>query len=267
MSEGVIRVWRAEEVPDVVARPMRTVEGPTALPVRYPDPVEGGRVRPPTAAELEALQLAIETEARESGHSEGLAQGRAEGHTEGVRQGYEEGYRAGLAAGQETGEAAAREAGEAEWTPRIARLQGMLDLLAQPLQAVDEQVQEELLHLAVVLAQQLYRRALHLDHAAVVGVVREAMALLPSAALEPQVHLHPEDIEIVAPHLKPAEQRRWALIPDPGLERGGCVVESANTRIDATVQARLTALAAGMLVGQRAEDASEAAGGGEVPAP
>jgi len=67
------------------------------------------------------------------------------------------------------------------------------------------------------------------------------------------------------------EELRWRIVEEPTLTRGGCRVESEDSRIDATVEARLGALIARALGGEREEDAAPAgtetaaAGSGTVP--
>jgi len=54
-----------------------------------------------------------------------------------------------------------------------------------------------------------------------------------------RLRLHPDDLALVQPHLDddPAA-RRWRLQADPGMERGGCVAETALGNIDASLQTR-----------------------------
>jgi flagellar assembly protein FliH len=49
----------------------------------------------------------------------------------------------------------------------------------------------------------------------------------------------------------------WRWIEDPTLSRGGCRVETANTLIDASVEARLESVINKLLGGERTDDNAE----------
>ena len=159
------------------------------------------------------------------------------------RRAYEEGFargqREGLAAGAET----------------VARLQALLRALEAPLADLVPELEESLLLLAKALARQLVRRELKQDPAQVVGVVRDAVAALPGAARDIRVHLHPEDAALLRELLAPEQgESPWRLVDDPCLSRGDCRVETETSRIDATLEQRLTAIVTQALGGDREED-------------
>ncbi len=176
--------------------------------------------KPPTAEEIEAI--------RQAAHAEGLEAGRREG----------------LAAGQ------------AEINARAQRLEQIILEFAEPLRLVDERVEGELVELVIAIAQQIIRRQLAIDPGEVVGLVREALAALPAAARRIQVFLHPEDAALVREALEMGsdEERRWRIVEDPMLSRGGCRLSSEHSQIDATVEKRLNAVIAELLGGARRDD-------------
>jgi flagellar assembly protein FliH len=157
----------------------------------------------------------------------GLADLQAEAHKEAFEQGLSEG----------------REAGRAEVRAVVERLSGMFHDLAKPFEILDEEVERELLTLAMALARQIVRRELKTDPTQIIGVFREAIAALPVAAREVRVHLHPEDAAVVRQHLAPTEnERAWAIVEDPVMARGGCQVVTTTSRIDARLETRLGAI-------------------------
>jgi len=115
----------------------------------------------------------------------------------------------------------------------------------------------------MTVARHLVRRELKTDSGVVVSVVREAVALLPASVRRIRVFLHPEDAGLVRQALSVSsddgDELRWRIIEEPTLTRGGCRVESEDSRIDATVEARLGALIARALGGEREEDAASPA--------
>ena len=85
--------------------------------------------------------------------------------------------------------------------------------------------------------------------------VRDTMQHLPVAARNPRIRMHPDDIEIVESALVIGEESRsWRLQPDPLITRGSCVVETDASRIDASVESRLSAIISKMFGGEREGD-------------
>ncbi|MGA2709069.1 MAG: flagellar assembly protein FliH [Steroidobacteraceae bacterium] len=157
---------------------------------------------------------------------------------------YKEAFEQGLAEG--------REAGQKEARVQVERLAGMFFDLAKPFEVLDEEVERELLTLAMALARQIVRRELKTDPTQIIGIIREAIAALPVAAREVRVHLHPEDAAVVRVHLAPTEsERAWAIVEDPVMARGGCQVTTSTSRIDARLETRLGAILSELLGTER----------------
>src|SRR5690242_2327476 len=136
---------------------------------------------------------------------------------------------------------------------RVKRLDAALHLLARPLEQLDADIESELAQLALAIGKQLARRELRIEPAQVIAILRESLALLPAAAREVRVHLHPEDAATVREHLTtPATERAWTIVEDPTLSRGGCVIHSQSSRIDARLESRIAAVAASTLGDERA---------------
>lgn len=141
---------------------------------------------------------------------------------------------------------------------RIKRLDTALQLLSRPFQQLDAEIENELAQLALGVGKQIARRELHIDPTQVIAILRESLALLPIAAREVRVHLHPEDAATVREHLTaPAADRAWTIVEDPTLSRGGCVIQSQSSRIDARLEARIAAVAASALGDERAATREE----------
>lgn len=153
------------------------------------------------------------------------------------------GYEAGMArARAETG------AQLAALGERVKRLDAALHLLSRPLEQLDADIEGELAQLALSIGKQLARRELRIEPAQVIAILRESLALLPAAARKVRVHLHPEDAATVREHLTaPGAERAWTIAEDPTLSRGGCVIHSQSSRIDARLEARIAAIATSAL--------------------
>jgi len=148
---------------------------------------------------------------------------------------YEEAWKKGLADGVQAGEAAAKE--------RVDRLDQLLVAMARPFDQLDEQIEKQLVELAMTAVRQLFRREISQEPTHVIGVVREAIQLLPIASSNVQVHLHPDDAAIVREFLSPADgEPAWVIVEDPLSSKGGCQVTTDNSQIDASAESRLNAL-------------------------
>jgi flagellar assembly protein FliH len=99
----------------------------------------------------------------------------------------------------------------------------------------------------------MVRRELKTDPAQVIAVIRESVARLPASARDVRVHLHPEDAAVVRDALAtPANDRAWSIIEDPALARGGCVVRTDISQIDAKLESRLNAVVSAAFGDERA---------------
>ncbi len=164
-----------------------------------------------------------------------------------LQQAEARGYEAGFARAQ--AEVSARTAALDE---RVKRLDEALRLLARPFSQLDAQVERELVQLALAVGRHLARRELRVEPTQVIAIVREALAQLPATAREVRVHLHPEDAAVMRERLSaPAAERVWTLVEDPTLSRGGCLVQSEASRIDARFESRVAAIAASTMGDER----------------
>jgi len=175
--------------------------------------VAGQRPRPVTAEELDDIARAAWDEGHAKGHADGLAAAAAETQRR-----------------LDTLDA------------RIARVGDILAVLARPLAELDAEVEAQLAQLALTVAGHLVRRELRTDPAQVIGILRHAVSLLPAAAREVRVHLHPDDAALVNEKLAaPASERAWSVVEDPVMARGGCRVSAGSSQIDARLESRLKA--------------------------
>lgn len=156
--------------------------------------------------------------------------------------------------GFEQGRTAGMEAGTSELAVRIEAVERILDALARPLEDLDHRVEEELLALVQAVVRQLVRRELQHDPGHLIGIIRDGLAALPLAAGDVVVRLHPTDAEAIRERLADAaDNRAWRLETDPLLERGGCLITSPRSNIDARLEARLARVIAGLLEDERGE--------------
>ena len=166
------------------------------------------------------------------------------------QQGYDEGF----AKGRQEGVAA----GEANLNQQASNLAQVIGQLSQPLAELDDVVVDELVTLAMTIAKHMVRREIKTNPGEIVAVVREAVAVLPTTSRTIKVYLHPEDAALLKESLSISEQGRWELIDDPSLTRGGCRLETEHAELDASIEARLAAVVAELMGGEREGDHANA---------
>jgi flagellar assembly protein FliH len=192
-----------------------------AVGVVVPIAVANEHEAPITAAAIEEIQRQAYDEAFALGRREGLEQGRRHMQTQ------------------------------------AERLAAIIELLDEPLRALDACVVDEVMSLVMVVARHVVRRELKTDPGQIVAVVQQAAAALPVAARGVRLILHPDDAAIVHEAFSAegdAPRGGWQIVQDPSLMRGGCRVETDDSRIDASVEKRLAAIAAELLGGERGSD-------------
>ena len=185
-----------------------------------------------------------------------------------------DGARAAAERAEAAGYAAGLARAEAEVQTRLRTLEEHSRHLAQlfqqlqhPLQVLDEEVERALLQLALAIGGQLARRALSADPGMLIALIREGLQQLPLGSRELRVHMHPRDAAFVRERLPAGAERSWELREDPTLTRGGCLIESDHSRIDARLESRLQELVANALGDERAAERALAAAPPGDPGP
>jgi flagellar assembly protein FliH len=164
------------------------------------------------------------------------------------------GYDAGMAKAK-----AEMEGHNNELKARIQKLDKLLQFMGRPLEELDADVEKMLLQLTLTVGKQLARRELRIDPSQVIAIIRESLQELPTAARQARVLLHPEDASIVRERLaEPSNERAWTIVEDPTMSRGGCVVKTETSRIDARLESRINTIIANVLGDERAPERSEA---------
>jgi len=181
-----------------------------------------------TASLLLAAQVKMRDEAadevkqevcRQEGYAEGFAQGRAQATMEAQRQ------MADFVAHQ--GSDAARQ---------FARL---FTTVQAQLAEAEQVMAQGTLELACELARQVLRRELSVDPKAVQPVIREALGLLVADTKSAVVRLNPLDLGVLEEVIRTEfSSLSLTLLADANLTRGGCLIESAGTVVDGTLEKR-----------------------------
>lgn len=166
-----------------------------------------------------------------------------------------EGYQAGLELGKKQGYQDGLKLAQQELLQQTNYLKQIMTTLNTPLENLDSDVENDLLSLVITVARQVIRRELKADPEHVIGAVRAALAVLPITDREITLYLNPQDEELVRKGLSlDDESTSWKWVEDPTISRGGCRLETTDTIIDASVEARLESVIHKLLGGERADD-------------
>jgi flagellar assembly protein FliH len=158
----------------------------------------------PTAAEMAQMQ----EQARDEAYQAGYAEGQQRGYAEGLQQ---------VLAEKE----------------RLAELTKLFE------SRIDEKVTQELMGLSLDIAQQVLQQSLKIQPELLLGLVREAIGTLPVFNQAAHLILNPEDAALVREHMgEQLNHSGWKLLEDPRMARGDARLETANSQVDATIEAR-----------------------------
>ena len=145
--------------------------------------------------------------------------------------GYQDGYRDGLAALEEFKASFAQQA--------TAQVGALLEAFDRQTERLDAQLAGTVARTAVQLAAQVLRHELATNPQLVASVASEAVNAVLLSARHIIVHVHPQDLPLVAEGAEEALAARGArLLPDATLARGDVVVDSDVGHIDARVEMR-----------------------------
>jgi len=157
--------------------------------------------------------------------------GQKQGYDEGINKGYQEGYSKGHQEG--------RQQGESEVKAELVHVKRVFGNLDDQLHALDQQVAQNLLSLAIDLAKKMTAQALITQPELILPVVQDAVRQLPGVMQPLRLVLHPDDAGIVRQHLnEQLQQDNWGIFEDDQIIPGGCRIEAGGSEIDASVETR-----------------------------
>ena len=138
-----------------------------------------------------------------------------------------EGYAEGLASAREEGEQAA------------ARLRQLAESYSATLDNFDFRLADMVLELALDVARQIVAGELAARPERILDVVNLALKQMAETSREARLLLHPDDAALVRPHLDQVlDKNRLRVVEDTRIVRGGCLIETAQGDLDATLPAR-----------------------------
>lgn len=143
------------------------------------------------------------------------------------QEAWQEGYQLGLAEGRQVGEAFSHQA------------KALFQSIEQEKLQQDQALADELLQLAIAIAQQVVGTALRVDPKLMLKTVQLALSQVPSLAGHPKLVVHPADTAIVKEWLAHEHGHlNWRVVEDASLSPGGFRIESAQGELDAALPTR-----------------------------
>ena len=151
--------------------------------------------------------------------------------------------REAFASGYAAGERAGLEAGNKRAEAQLRRLAQTLDELRSLRGTMIRQTEQQMVQLALAIARRILHRETTVDQDLLVALARVALERLGDSGAA-TIRLNPEDYaQTVQRHGDHWAGSRVRVIADPGVSRGGCLVESDFGLVDASVEAQFEQVA------------------------
>jgi flagellar assembly protein FliH len=152
---------------------------------------------------------------------------------EGLAAGFEEGYGNGYAHGIEDARRHVELLGQL-----VERLGREADALAVREATARTDIEDEVVRVAMQIAEVIVGHDLAEPDGRGRDAIARALSLAPAHG-EITARLHPADIAVLGDAATLAPGRALAIVPDPSLTPGDCVLDVASCRIDARVSAAI----------------------------
>ena len=138
-----------------------------------------------------------------------------------------EGYSEGLAAGRVEGEQA------------CGRMKQLVESFGNTLDNLDFRLADMVLELALDVARQVVAGELAARPERILDVVNLALKQMAESSREARLLLNPDDATLVRPHLDQVlDKNRLRIVEDVRIVRGGCLIETSQGDLDASLPAR-----------------------------
>ena len=138
-----------------------------------------------------------------------------------------EGYAEGMAAGRVEGEQA------------CGRMKQLAESFSSTLDNLDFRLADMVLELALDVARQVVAGELAARPERILDVVNLALKQMAETSREARLLLNPDDAALVRPHLDQVlDKNRLRIVEDARIVRGGCLIETSQGDLDATLPAR-----------------------------
>jgi len=192
------------------------------------------KIKPLTAADIEAIRL----QAYEAGFEEGRQAGNLKGHEEGVLQGKELGQQEGLQQGLSDGKVSIEE--------QLGNLRELFKQLSDPLAQQQAILEQAIVNVSMAVARAVIYRELSLDSSSIQAALSQVLSSLPKIDVGCVVIVNSRDEKTVLGLLQSIESNVELKIDD-SITAGGCKLETSRQLIDYTIEKRFQKIVYSML--------------------
>lgn len=210
-------------------------------------------IKPPTAADLEAIREA----AYQDGLAEGLDEGRKKGYESGFKSGYEKGKQQGRTDGMASGRTEIMTELRNQIDSGIGRLDQIVQVLAGPVEALSDELEAASLSLVIGISRSVVARELALDSSHIADIVRYALTQLPESDKPLKIFVNPDDLAFLQEHARPQPEWLSQCVADPALAPGGCRLDNRTTLVDFSTDKRFAQVVSDMLNRNPAADSAD----------
>ncbi|MCS3470328.1 flagellar assembly protein FliH [Pseudomonas sp. JUb42] len=159
---------------------------------------------------------------------------------ESIRQdAWNEGFATGEKEGFHSTQLKVRQEAEVALAAKIASLEELMTHLLEPIAGQDAQIEKHIIGLVEHIARQVIQRELQTDSQQIAHVLRDALKLLPMGANNIRIFVNPQDF-LLAKALRERHEENWRILEDDTLLPGGCRIETEHSRIDASIETRIS---------------------------
>lgn len=152
---------------------------------------------------------------------------------------YEDGLRDGFDKGLEHAREMTAEALRAQQADIAEQAAQLMGAFTGQLAALQQTLADSVIELAIEIARSATGTAIRIDADLISPAVHEALATIIDEQAKPVVRLNPYDASLLSEQLAPLLAARGAhLVPDASVSRGGCLVDTPRTHVDASMQTR-----------------------------
>lgn len=130
-------------------------------------------------------------------------------------------------------------AGRAEIEANALRMRQLAESFSSTLDNLDFRLADMVLELALDVARQVVAGELSARPERLLDVVNLALKQMAETSRESRLLLNPDDAALVRPHLEGLlDKSRLRIVEDARIVRGGCLIETSQGDLDATLPAR-----------------------------
>ena len=118
-------------------------------------------------------------------------------------------------------------------------MKDLADSYANALDNLDFRLADMVLDLALDVARQVIVGELAVRPERILAIVKLALNQMAETTREARLLINPEDAALIRPHLDLIlDKNRLRMVEDVRIVRGGCLIETTQGDLDATLQAR-----------------------------